>query len=235
MTANTDATVETNLQIIYDLGHGSDQSFQTDHDQDSRLDTVPVRHGLLFDIDTIGSVDIWRESMFHADLNPPHLFDLSALGFLGVSPHDLGWSPQDHPYQKWVNFDHGNPERLLLDSDEYTEANAVLVDYYGDYAHLGLTAVKNFSSIGLRTELCKLLSGLAQATIGKYKPVVSVNDNDGAFELETRLSPNAELFYEVSPNGEMEAVLYDDRRGAESLNIQSIGQLLEIVRQAMWA
>ena len=88
-----------------------------------------------------------------------------------------------------------------------------ILESYGSYGDQVLHSIEEFSIPTWRSQLLFLLSRLASATSGRYRPVVAVNEDDHAFELEMRLSPTKELFLEVSPGGTPETVVYDDETG----------------------
>ncbi|MDA0263452.1 MAG: hypothetical protein O2803_04755 [Chloroflexi bacterium] len=139
-------------------------------------------------------------------------------------PHFLGdtnWEGEgfQRGYFPWLR---GKPQ--------YIEAAGNLYRYYGAYARGLMEAVEDFSKPEWQTDLCTLLSGIASATDGKFRPVVTVNPDDLAFELEARISVGSELFFEVDADGRMEVVLRSDRRGVEEVEVDSIVDLLTIIR-----
>ena len=122
-----------------------------------------------------------------------------------------------------------NWSRPFLVSSKYHEVAELLYGYYGSYADGVLDAIRSFSAEGWQTDLCTLLHGLVSATSGKFKPVVSLNEDDRSFELESRINQTTELFLEVDPDGEMESVLYKGQQDVQELDAKTIAQLLAII------
>jgi len=124
----------------------------------------------------------------------------------------------------------GKSFQALPINTEYIESTNNLYFQYGAYAQGVIDAVESFSRVEWQTDLCTLLSGLASATNGKFRPVVSVNEDDQAFELEARISATTELFFEVDSDGKMEVVLRSDQHGVKTIQVKTIVELLKIVR-----
>ena len=200
----------------------------------SSVHATKVSHddrGIVLEIDDTRGVHYLE---FAAPIENQRLFDLS------LSADDMAFRAFEDDPDSLIYlsnesnvFARGPLQSQWFDESVVYKYAAELKERFGPYAQGVLDTVTDFSLIGWQLGLYKLLSELAIATNGNYRPVVSVNEDDGAFELEARISQDIELFLEVSWEGELEVVLHDKTHGTEEVAVKTLEQVLNRVQKAI--